>query len=138
MVGTVARDDLVLARVHAGDLEGSLIRFSPAGGEEELLEPCGQHFEKLGTEPGAGFRRIYRADEGQIARLPGDRLDDGRILVAEVYAHELCAEIEVALARAVSDPAAFGIGDVEWLPRLLEAPCAVVGLAGKAADLFCG
>jgi hypothetical protein len=48
--------------------------------------------------------------------------------VPQVHAHQLRAEIEIALARAIGEPAAFGIGNMQRLPAFLKAPCAVVGL----------
>ena len=77
-----------------------------------------------------------RADVGQLARLLGDGLDDARVLVAEVDAHQLRGEVEVALAGAVGELAALGVDDVQRLPGLLEAPGAVVGLARDGGDLF--
>src|SRR4029077_20381878 len=44
---------------------------------------------------------------------------------------------EIALARAVRNPATFGVCDVERLPGLLESPRAVVGLTRQVRDLFC-
>ena len=58
--------------------------------------------------------------------------------MAEVDAHELRAEVEIALAGAVGEPAAFGIGDMERLPGFLEPPGAVVGLARDGGDLLGG
>ena len=48
--------------------------------------------------------------------------------MSQVHAHQLRAEVQIALARAVGEPAAFGVGDVQRLPRFLEAPRAEVGL----------
>ena len=128
VIGAVARDDLGLAGVHAGDFEGRFVGLGAAGGEEEFVQSLGQHFEQLRAEAGAGRGGVAGRDIGKLARLLGDGLDDARILVAEVDAHQLRAEIEIALARAVSEPAAFGIGNVQRLPAFLEAPGAVVGL----------
>ena len=46
VVGTVARDDLGLAGVHAGDLEGGFVGFGAGGGEEEFAEALGEDFER--------------------------------------------------------------------------------------------
>ena len=56
--------------------------------------------------------------------------------MAEVGAHELRGEVEVALACAVDEVAAFGVGDVHGVPVLLESPCAVVVLAREVDDLL--
>jgi len=79
---------------------------------------------------------MARRHVGQLTRLFGVGLDDARVLVAEVHAHQLRAEVEIALARAVSEPAALGIGDGERLPAFLEAPGAVVCLARDGGNLF--
>ncbi len=127
---------LVLPVYHACDFEGSLVGLGSAGGEEEFVEACGQDFEQLGAQLGTRGCCVTRCDVGQFARLLRDRFNDARIFVAEIDAHQLRAEVEIALACAVGEPAAFGIGDIERLPGLLESPCAVVGLAGDVDDLF--
>ena len=76
VIGPVARDDLVLSRHHASDLERGFIGLGAAGGEEEFLETRRQNLKKLGAEPGAGLGSVDRADKGEIARLLRDGLDD--------------------------------------------------------------
>jgi hypothetical protein len=53
------------------------------------------------------------------------------IFVAEVDAHELRGEVEVALTRGVDKVAACGVDDVERVPIFLEAPGAVVERFGS-------
>src|ERR1035437_1985975 len=72
----------------------------------------------------------------QFASLLGYRLDHACILVTQIHAHQLRTQIEVAFARAISEPAALSVGNVQLLPCLLEAPCAVVCLPRNGADLF--
>ena len=71
VIGAVARNDLGLAGKHARDFEGRFVGFGPAGGEEELLEPRGQHFKQLGAQPGAGWWHI-RAQRRPV-RAPARR-----------------------------------------------------------------
>ena len=136
VIGAVAGDDLVLAGVHARDFEGRFVGLGAAGGEEEFVQAFGQHFEQLLAQARAGVGGVAGRGIAKLARLFGDGLDDARIFVAEVDAHQLRAEIEVALACAIGEPAALGIGDGERLPAFLEAPGAVVGLARDGGNLF--
>ncbi len=138
MIGAVARDDLGFAGEHAGDFEGRFVGLGAAGGEEEFVRSLGKDFKQLGAEARARGGGEAGSGIAQLARLLGDGLDDAGILVAEVDAHELRTEVEVALACAVSEPAALGIGDVERFPGLLEAPGAVVGLARDGGNLLGG
>ena len=106
----------VLPRKHARNFEGRLVGLSSACGEEELIQPLRQHFKQLFAEPGAGAGGMAGRDVGQLARLLGDGLNHAWILVPQVYAHQLRAEVEVPLARAIDEPAAFGVGNVQRLP----------------------
>ena len=138
VIRAVARDDLRLAGKHAGNLEGRFIGLGAAGGEEEFLQPRRQNLKQFGAQLRARRRCITGRNVGQLPRLLGNGFDHTRILVAEIDAHQLRAEVEIALARAIRDPATLGVGDVERLPGFLEAPGAVVGCAGEAAGLLCG
>ena len=93
-------------------LKAASLASVPLVAKKNFSKSLGQHFKQLGAQPRAGCGGVAGSDVGQFARLLGDGLNDARILVAEIDAHQLRAEIEVALARAVSEPAAFGIGNV--------------------------
>ena len=134
VIGPVPRNDLVLSCDHAGDLERRLVGLRAAGREEEFFQPLRKDIEEFRTEPGARRRRIAGRDIGQFPRLLGDRLDHPRVLMAQVYAHQLRRKIEIAPARAVGEPAAFRVHDVQRFPRVLESPRAVVGLARDLRD----
>ncbi len=108
----------------------------PLVAKKNLFDPFGEDFEQLGAEARARRGGVAGRGIAKLARLLGDGLDDARVLVAEVDAHKLRAEVEIALARAVGEPAAFGVGDVQRLPGLLEAPGAVVGLARDGGNLL--
>ena len=114
-------------------LKAASLASVPLVAKKNLSRPSGSTSRSLALRRGARVGGVAGRDVGQFAGLLGDGLDDAGILVAEVDAHELRAEVEVALAGAVSEPAALGVGDVERLPGLLEAPGAVVGLARKFA-----
>lgn len=138
MIAAVARDDLGLARVHARDLEGGFIGFCAGGGEEELFKAGGQDFKELLREPCARGCGVAGHDVGELAGLLGDGLDYFGVFMAEVDAHELRGEVEIALAGSVSEVAALGVDDVHRFPGLLNAPGAVVVGAGEAGDLLGG
>ncbi len=129
---------LVLPVYMRAILKAASLASVPLVAKKNFSSPCGKDFEELCAEAGARGGRVAGRDIGQFARLLGDGLDDARILVAEVDAHQLRGEVEIALARAVGEPAALGIDDVHRFPGLLEAPSAVVELAGEAGDFFGG
>ena len=118
------------------DFEGCLVGLGAAGGEKEFFYSLWKDFEELRAEAGAGSGGEAGRGVGELARLFGDGLDDAGIFVPEIDAHELRAEVEVALACAVSEPAALGIGDMKRLPGFLKAPGAVVALARYGGNLL--
>jgi hypothetical protein len=98
--------------------------------KKNLFRPFGQNFEELLAQARARVGGVAGRGIGQSSRACSAMASTTRrVFVAEVDAHELRGEIEIALARAIGEPAAFGVGDVQRLPGLLEAPGAVVGLA---------
>ena len=129
---------LFLPVIHAGDFEGRFVGLGAAGGEEEFVQALGKNFKQLGAEARARCGGVAGRDIAKLARLLGNGFDDAGIFVAQVDAHQLRAEVEIALAGAVSEPAALGIGDVQRFPALLEAPGAVVGLARDGGNLLGG
>jgi len=113
---------LFLAGDHARDFEGGFVGLGAAGGEEKFVEAFGEDLKQFFAEAGTGVGGVAGRGIAQLARLFGDGRDDTGILVAEVDAHQLRAEIEIALAGAIGEPAALGIDDGERLPGFLEAP----------------
>ncbi len=109
---------LFLPGNHAGDFEGRFIGLGAAGGEEKFLYSLGKNFKQFGAEACARCGGVAGRDIAEFARLLGNGLDHAGILVAQVDAHQLRAEVEIALAGAVSEPAALGIGDVQRFPAL--------------------
>ena len=138
VVGAVAGDDLVLARIHAGDLEGGLVGVGSGGGEEELVEVGGEDFEEELREFGAGGGGVEGGGVGEGGGLVLDGLDDGGVVVAEVDAHELRGEVEEGAAVAVGEGAAVGGDEMGGVPVLLLAPGSVVEVAGEGDDFLGG
>ena len=138
VIRAVASDDFCLARIHASDLERSFVRVRSARREEELVQSLRKHFEQQLRELGARSRRIAWHRIGEILRLLLDGVDDRLILVAKVHAHQLRAEVEIALAVRIGDVAALGVDDVQRVPSLLEPPRSVVRLARNLHDLLGG
>jgi hypothetical protein len=138
VIGTIARDDLRLAGVHARDLEGGLVGIGSRGGEEELGQSFGKDLEKKLAQLGAGRRRVERRSVGQRLRLPLDGLDDGLVVVAQVGTHQLRRKVEVTLAVAVGEVAAVSGDEVIGVPELLFAPGSVVVVPGELDDLLGG
>ena len=98
--------------------------------KKNLLRPLGRTSSSSLRELGARGGGVAGHGVGEFFGLLRDGGDDGRVLVAEVRAHQLRGEVEVLLAVAVGDGAAFGVDDVHGVPDLLEAPGAVVGVFG--------
>ena len=104
--------------------------------KKNLFSPFGQNFEQKLRQFGACGRGVTGQSVREVLRLFRDGVDDGLVLVPEVHAHELRGEVEIALAVGVDEVAAFGVDDVQWVPALLKAPGAVVGLASDAGPLL--
>ena len=128
VIRAIAGDDFVFAGDHARDLEGRFIGLGAAGGKEEFINALGENFKQFLAEPRARRGGIAWGYVGKLAGLLGNRFHHAWILVTEVDAHQLRREIEIAAACAIGKPAAFGVGNIHWLPTLLEAPGAVVRL----------
>ena len=136
VIAAIAGDDLGLAGVHARDFEGRLIGLRPRRRKEEFLETGRKQLEQLLRQPRPRSGRKSRQNIRQLPRLLSDRLDHSRVLVAEIDAHQLRREIQIALARSIDEIAALGINDMQRLPTLLDAPGAVVIFARDARDLL--
>ncbi len=138
VIRPVTSKDFGLAGVHPGDLERGFVRIGTGGGKEELVQALRQHFEQQLRQLRASRRGIAGHSVGKLLRLSGDAFNHSLVLVAQIHAHELRAEVQVALAVAVDDGAALGIDQMHRRPTLLEAPGAVVGLLGDLDDLSRG
>ncbi len=122
VVAAVARDDLVAARVPAGELDRVLVRLGAAVREERHAEVARRHFRQELPEAGARLGRHRRPDRRELLRLVLDRLDDLRVRVADRDVDELRGEVEVRLAVVVVEVAPFRALDRDRVDRVLDAP----------------
>ena len=122
VVRAVARDDLVPAGDHAGELDRVLVGLGAAVREERDGEIARRHLGQQPAELGARLARHRRADRAQLVGLILDRLDDLRVLVADVDVDELRREVEVALAVVVPEMPALGTGNGDRVDRVLHRP----------------
>ena len=122
VVGAVARDDLVAAGDHAGELDRVLVRLGAAVREERDREIAGRHLGQHPAELRARLVRHRRPDRAELVGLILDRLDDLRVLVPDVDVDELRREVEVALAVVVPEVTALGAGDRDRVDRALHRP----------------
>jgi hypothetical protein len=74
----------------------------PEVAKKNLSRPLGITSSSFDREIGAHVAGVSGADERELLGLLADGVDDGLVLVPEVGAHQLRAEIEVALARQAS------------------------------------
>ena len=101
VVGAVAGDDLLTARVPAGQLDRVLVGLGAIIGEERCFQVARRDLGKLGTLV-VGHRGRDRA---QRPRLLHDGLDDLRVLMTQAEVHQLGGEVEVLLAVVVPEVA---------------------------------
>ena len=122
VIGAVARDDLVAAGDHPGELDGVLVRLRATVREERDREVAGRHLGEHAPELGARLVRHRRADRAQLVGLLLDRRDDLRVLVADADVDELRGEVEVALAVVVPEIPALCTRDRDRIDRALHRP----------------
>ena len=134
VVGTVAGDDLRPPGDVAGEPHGVLDRRRPAGGEERRLEIARGDLGEERTELAAHVAAHRRPDVAEPVGLALDRLDEARVLVAEVEVDELRLEVEVALAGVVPEPAALAAGDRQRMDVRLGRPRRDRELAVRRGD----
>jgi hypothetical protein len=112
VVAAVAAQDLVAAGEEAGGLDRVLVGLGAAVGEEEGVDVAGDEGGEALAEAGARGGGEARGDEQHLAV---DRGLHGRehvgVRVADVDAHELAVEVEVALALGRVEVHALGAFD---------------------------
>ena len=94
VIGAITREDFVTARRHPRQLDGVLVRFRAAVGEEEDVDVAGRDLGELGAKPRTGFGRHERVGVRQHGGLLGDRLNHPLVAVADVDAHQLAVEVD--------------------------------------------
>ncbi len=122
VVGAVPGDDLVPAGVEAGELDGVLVRLRAAVREERDGEVAGRDLREHAAEARARLVRHRRADRAELVGLVLDRLDDLRVLVADVDVDELRGEVQVALPVVIPEMTALGTGDRDRVDLALHRP----------------
>src|SRR5581483_6614704 len=95
----------------ACDLDGVLVGFRPAVGEEKRVNIARRDLGQLGAQPRAWLGCHERVGIGQHARLLGNSVDHALVTVADVHAHQLAVEINEALPFRRPEVNALGAGD---------------------------
>ena len=138
VVGAVADGDLVAAGEHPRDLDRVLVRLGAAVREEERVDVAGRELGELRSEPGARLGGHERVGVGERGGLLGDGLDDALVAVADVRAHQLAVEVEVALALGCPEPAALGARHGDRIDLCLGRPLEDRVALGELDDLVAG
>ena len=122
VIGAVERELLVLVRVDTGHADRILDGVGPAIGEEHLVHVLGhQAGDELGCLAARSVR-VLRCDGRQLRGLVLDRLDDLRMLVADVHVDELRREVEELIAVVIPEVAALGGGNDHRVQGALGTP----------------
>src|SRR6185503_11338268 len=136
VVGAVADQDLVAPGDHAGHADGVLHRFRAAVREEEGVDVAGRDLGQLRPQPRPRFRGHERVRVGQGRRLLLDGLHHLRMRVADVGAHELAVEVQVALAFLRPKVDALRARDRDGIDLRLHRPLEDRVLAAEGDDLL--
>src|SRR2546430_10983070 len=136
VIGAVARNDLVAAGDPAGHLDGVFVGLGAGEGEEHLIDVAGEQLGQLLSQPGSRLMSHEGVDEGQFLGLALDRIDDARVAVSGVDAHELAIEVDDAFAVGRIEIDAFGVIDGNRVGCGLGRPVVERVLAAHRDDLF--
>ena len=98
VIRAISREDLVPPGERARDLDRVLVRVGAAVGEEEHVDVARREARQLRAQLCARLGRHERARVRQHRRLLGDRARHALVAVADVHAHQLAVEVDVALA----------------------------------------
>src|ERR1051325_6502465 len=96
--------------VHARDANGVLVCFRATVGEEEGVDVTRSDLRKFDAETRAHFGGHKRVRVRQDCCLLLDSTNHALVAMANVHAHELAVEIDVALAFGRPKINAFGAG----------------------------
>ena len=136
VVRAIAHEDLVAAGDDARDADRVLDRFRAAVREEEGVDVAGRDLGQLRAQPRARLRGHERVRVGQRRRLLLDGLHHLRMRVADVRAHELAVEVQVALALRRPEVDAFRARDRDGVDLGLHGPLEHRVLAAEGDDLL--
>ena len=138
VIRAVAREDLVAAGERARDLDRVLVGVGAAVGEEEDVDVAGREARQLRPELRARLGGHERARVRQHRRLLGDRARHALVAVADVHAHQLAVEVEVALAFRRPEVHALGARHRDRIDGSLRGPFEDGVLAAEIDDLRAG
>ena len=118
----MARDHLLPAREQAGQPQRVLVGLGSAEREEERVQVArSQLGEQLAQAP-ADLGRELRRGKGEGFRLLGDGVSYAAIAMADVDAHQLAVEVDVALAVGVPEVDPLGAVDDDRVDLRLRGP----------------
>ena len=137
VIRPVSHHDLLAPRVGLGDPDRVLVRLGPAQGEEGLLHVARPQRGELLAEERPGLVGGEGRDVGKRLPLLGDRVDHALVAVADVDAHQLRVEVEIA--RAVDPVEVDALGAIDGHRRDLGLRGPVVeGVALRQLDDLIG
>ncbi len=122
----------------ARDLDGVLVGFGAAVGEEESVDVAGSNFGELRAETRARLGRHERIRIGKRRRLLADGLDDALVAVSDIDGHELAVEVDEALPFRRLEINSLGAGDGNGIDLRLRRPFIERVLAREVDDFFAG
>ena len=108
MIRTVAGDDLLPARVKAGDLHRIFDGVRPANCEEALSEAIRRNFFKHLTQAAARHCRDSRVGVTDLSHLLLNRLDYMRVAVSDVDVDQLRGPVNVTPVVGIPEIDPFG------------------------------
>ena len=135
VVGTIPGKNLVAAGVRARDLHRVFVRLGTAVGEEEHVDVAGGQFGELGAELRARLGGHERVGVCERFRLRLDRANDPLVAVADVDAHQLAVEVEVALPLGSPEIDALGARHRNGVNGALRGPLEKRVLATEIDDV---
>jgi hypothetical protein len=138
MIRAIAREDLVAAGDEARDADGVLIGLGAAVGEEEHVDVAGTDLRQLLSQLRARLGRHERVRVGERRGLLLNRLDDALVAVADVDAHQLAVEVDVALAFGRPEVDALGARHRDRIDVRLRRPFEQRVLLRQRDDLLSG
>ena len=119
-----------------GQFDRVLIRLRAAEREKHLVQVAGHQLGQLLAQQRARFVRHEGIGIGELVGLALDRLDDARVTVAGVDAHQLAVEVDVALAIGGVEVDAPGVVDRDRIDSRLRRPLVKRVLSAEGDDFL--